>query len=173
MEAIRIERVRPADMDVLQAIGKQTFQETFAPHNSEQNMVRYLDESFTAQRLAAEIGNEASEFYFALLGDRVIGYMKLNSGASQTEMQESDGIEIERIYVLKEYHGKQVGQLLFEWAMEIARDRRFGYVWLGVWEHNKRAIRFYEKNGFVPFDKHVFRLGEDVQTDIMMKKDLR
>jgi ribosomal protein S18 acetylase RimI-like enzyme len=159
-------------MDVLLAIGKQTFQETFAPHNSEQNMIQYLNESFTAQRLAAEIGNEGSEFYFALLGDRVVGYMKLNSGASQTEIKESNGIEIERIYVLKEYHGKQVGQLLFEWAMEIACDRKFDYVWLGVWEYNKRAIRFYEKNGFVPFDTHVFRLGEDVQTDIMMKKEL-
>ena len=160
-------------MDVLQAIGKQTFQETFGPHNTEENMIRYVGESFSAQRLAAEVGDPGSEFYFAILNGQVIGYMKLNSGASQTEIQGSDGIEIERIYVLKEYHGKQVGQLLFEWAMDIAGDRQHDYVWLGVWEHNLRAIRFYEKNGFAPFDKHVFRLGEDVQTDIMMKKSLR
>lgn len=172
METITIERVKPADIDTLQAISKQTFVETFAPHNSEQNMIRYLNESFSRQRLAAEISNESSEFYFARSGNGVVGYLKLNSGASQTEIREHHGIEIERIYVVQEYHGKRVGQLLYEWALQIARDGKFRYVWLGVWEHNKRAIRFYEKNGFVPFDKHVFRLGDDIQTDIMMKKDL-
>ena len=173
MEHISIEKVTPADISHLQTIGKQTFVQTFAPHNSEQNMTQYLNESFSSQKLSDEISQDDSGFYFAKTGNEVIGYLKINTGHSQTEIQASNALEIERIYVLQEYHGKKVGQLLYEWALQIARNRKADYVWLGVWEHNTKAIRFYEKNGFVPFSKHVFRLGEDEQTDIMMKKNLQ
>jgi ribosomal protein S18 acetylase RimI-like enzyme len=102
----------------------------------------------------------------------VIGYLKLNFGQSQTELQDNRALEIERIYVLKEFHGKSVGQLLYAKASQIARQKRADYVWLGVWEENPRAISFYKKNGFIEFDKHVFLLGKDEQTDIMMKLKL-
>jgi ribosomal protein S18 acetylase RimI-like enzyme len=173
MEPINIEKVTPADINPLQTIGKQTFLQTFAPHNSEQNMIQYLNDNFSAQKLSAEISQDDSEFYFAKTGNQVIGYLKINTGKSQTEIQASNALEIERIYVLQEYHGKKVGQLLYEWAIQIASNRKYDYVWLGVWEYNAKAIRFYEKNGFVPFSKHVFRLGDDEQTDIMMKKNLQ
>ena len=62
--------------------------------------------------------------------------------------------------------------MLYEKAMQVAEDKKVDYVWLGVWEENPRAIRFYQKNGFVEFDKHIFRLGDDEQTDIMMKRFL-
>jgi len=74
--------------------------------------------------------------------------------------------------VLKEYQGKKVGQLLFDKAIGIALQKNFDYVWLGVWEKNLRAIKFYLRNGFVEFDKHVFKLGNDEQTDTMMKLKL-
>jgi ribosomal protein S18 acetylase RimI-like enzyme len=102
----------------------------------------------------------------------VIGYLKLNKGGSQTELKDNDALEIERIYVLKEFHGKKVGQMLFEKAIQIAKEQNAEFVWLGVWEENKRAIQFYTKNGFVEFDQHVFVLGDEPQTDIMMKLQL-
>ncbi|MBP7822091.1 MAG: GNAT family N-acetyltransferase, partial [Saprospiraceae bacterium] len=102
----------------------------------------------------------------------VIGYLKLNFGSSQTELQDEKALEIERIYVSKEYHGKSVGQLLYDMAIQIAKQKNADYVWLGVWEENPRAINFYKKNGFVAFDKHIFKLGDDEQTDIMMKLKL-
>jgi RimJ/RimL family protein N-acetyltransferase len=83
-----------------------------------------------------------------------------------------NAVEIERIYVLQAYHGKKVGQLLYEKAMEVSVEVNAGYVWLGVWEENQRAISFYKKNGFIEFDKHIFKLGDDEQTDVMMKKKL-
>ena len=79
-------------------------------------------------------------------------------------------MEIERIYVLKKYHGQKVGQKLFDTAMSTAKREKKKYVWLGVWENNQRAIRFYQKNGFVEFGTHTFILGTDKQTDLMMKK---
>ena len=173
MEKVSISRVTAADIDMLQTIGKQTFIETFAPHNSEENMTQYLEDGFSREKLIAEINTEGTTFYFAQLAGRIIGYLKINTGAAQTEIQDSNALEIERIYVVQEYHGRKVGQLLYEWAVQIACERKFDYVWLGVWEHNTKAIRFYEKNGFVPFNKHIFILGDDEQTDIMMKKRLK
>lgn len=169
MDNISITKIDVTNIEQLQLIGRQTFFETFAAANTEQNMQKYLAEEFTAEKLTNELKNPGSEFYFAKLDNQVIGYLKVNFGQSQTELQDDKAVEIERIYVLKDFHGKQVGQLLYNKAIQIATKKNADYVWLGVWEENERAINFYKKNGFVEFDKHVFKLGNDEQTDIMMK----
>lgn len=173
MEELELTQVIVAELALLQKIGRETFSETFSEYNSVENMTNYLQEGFSAEKLTEELNNEHSSFYFARLGADVIGYLKVNFGGAQTELQDSKSLEIERIYVLRDYHGKRIGQILYEKAMELAEQHQVNYVWLGVWEENPRAIHFYQKNGFVAFDKHVFKLGEDEQTDIMMKKVLR
>ncbi|GIV44712.1 MAG: N-acetyltransferase [Bacteroidia bacterium] len=172
MSNIEIRKVTTNDLEELQKIGRMTFYETFASGNTEENMNKYLDEAFSFTKLTTELSDNNAEFYFATLDNKVIGYLKLNFGQSQTELQDNKAVEIERIYVLKEYHGKGVGQLLYDKAIKIARQKNAEYVWLGVWEENPRAINFYKKNGFVEFDKHIFKLGNDEQTDIMMKLKL-
>ena len=169
MENIQIVRVAPNEIEQLQKIGRQTFQETFSESNSEENMKTYLEEGFSSEKLITELNDKNSEFYFAKSDNEVIGYLKLNFGESQTELKDNKALEIERIYVSKEFHGKNIGQLLYNKAIEIAKNKKVDYVWLGVWEENLRAISFYKKNGFVAFDKHIFKLGDDEQTDIMMK----
>ena len=104
--------------------------------------------------------------------NNIIGYLKLNIGQSQTEIKNDNALEIERIYVLKEFHGQNIGQQLFEKALERAHAQKVDFIWLGVWEENKRAIQFYTKNGFIAFDKHIFKLGDEEQSDIMMKLKL-
>ena len=172
MENINIKKVTLNDIDQLQIIGRQTFSETFSAGNTEENMKKYLAEDFSIEKLTTQLNNKSSEFYIATLDNNTIGYLKLNFGKSQTELKDDKALEIERIYVLKEYHGKNVRQLLYDKAMQIAKQTNTDYVWLGVWEQNPRAINFYKKNGFVEFDKHIFKLGEDEQTDIMMKLQL-
>lgn len=169
MEKLVIKRVLLDDIDSLQRISKQTFSETFSALNTEENMKKYLEDGLSIEKLTAELIDANSEFYFALLNSNIIGYLKLNFGESQTELKDNKALEIERIYVLKEFHGDNVGQLLYEKAMQVAKQNNANYVWLGVWEKNPRAINFYKKNGFVEFDKHIFKLGDDEQTDIMMK----
>ena len=136
-------------------------------------MAKYLEEAYAHEKLKAELSDPNSVFYFAMMGQDVIGYLKLNFGASQTELNHNDALEIERIYVAKAFHGKKVGQLLFDTAIQVAKEQHLAYIWLGVWENNKRAIQFYTKNGFIEFDQHVFVLGDEAQTDIMMKLQLR
>lgn len=172
MENIGIEKLTISDLDELQKIGRQTFYETFSESNTEENMKNYLESGFSVDKIKTELSDENADFYFAKIDKKIIGYLKLNFGQSQTELKDDKALEIERIYVLKEFHGKKVGQILYDKAIEIAKNKNADYVWLGVWEENPRAINFYKKNGFVEFDKHIFKLGNDEQTDIMMKLKL-
>lgn len=172
MDAITIIPVSVDDVEKLQAISRVTFSQTFSAHNSAEDMAVYLNNSFAVNKLTAEIKNPNSEFYFAQDGETVVGYLKVNTGDAQTEKKDVNAFEIERIYVDEAYLGKKIGQLLFNKAIDLANSKKTAYVWLGVWEENHRALAFYKKNGFVPFDKHIFKLGNDEQTDIMMKLEL-
>lgn len=172
MEKIEITQIELAEIEQLQLISKQTFFETFAAENTKENMQKYLEEGFTFDKLNAELSNPYTQFYFAKIDNNLIGYLKINFGEAQTELKDNNALEIERIYVLKEFHGKKVGQILYDKAIAIAKQKNLKYVWLGVWEKNLRAINFYKKNGFIEFDKHIFKLGNDKQTDIMMKLTL-
>ena len=169
MDEVFIKKVTIGDVEALQSISTQTFRETFQEVNTEEDMQIYLDGAFNYDKLKEEINNAHSAFYFATDTMNVLGYLKINLDQAQTEKKGNNAVEIERIYVLKTYQGKQVGQLLFKQALQLARERNADYLWLGVWEENTKAINFYKKNGLVPFDKHIFRLGNDEQTDIMMK----
>jgi ribosomal protein S18 acetylase RimI-like enzyme len=169
MALFNIEKVNENEVEQLQSISRQTFAETFSDSNSKENMDKYLNENLSIQKLSEELNNENSHFFFIKDGERNIGYLKLNMGPSQTEMKDETALEIERIYVIQEYQGKKVGQQLYEKAIQVAKEKKAQYVWLGVWEENHKAIQFYNKNGFEVFDKHVFVLGDEKQTDLMMR----
>ena len=169
---MQIIKLNITDLENLQKISITTFRETFEEVNSEEDMQKYLDENLSLERLKNELENLDSEFYFIENENKNLGYLKLNFGNAQTEKVEENYFEIERIYVLKAFLGQKIGQILFDKAIEIGREKNLEYVWLGVWEENHRAIKFYEKNGFKIFGKHDFVLGKDVQTDLLMKLKL-
>ena len=169
---MRITSLTVSDVSILRGIARDTFIETFSEANKAEDMERYLTENFSEEQLARELSNPDSFFYVAEVNGHVVDYLKLNTAHAQTEPQAADALEIERIYVLSNYHGGGVGQALYHHAMSVAEDRKASYVWLGVWEHNHRALRFYEKNGFIAFGTHIFQLGNDQQTDILMKKSV-
>ena len=171
-QTVVVSETSQQDLKALQHIARETFFETFAASNTEADMKKYLEENFSDAKMRAELSNPGSVFCLAWDNEIPVGYLKVNSGQAQTELMGGAALEIERIYVKGAYHGKKVGQLLYEKALEIAQIKEITYLWLGVWEKNPKAIRFYEKNGFVAFDKHIFKLGQDEQTDIMMKKVL-
>ena len=166
---MKIRKINIDDLETLRNLSIQTFKETFEEVNTEEDMQKYLDENLSIEKLKTELENPNSEFYFAENNDEILGYLKLNFKDAQTEKLKENHFEIERIYVLKAFLGQKIGQILFDKAIEIGREKNLEYVWLGVWEENHRAIRFYGKNGFEIFGKHDFVLGEDVQTDLLMK----
>lgn len=172
MNNTSIRKVNPDELEELQQISRETFFQTFAAVNSEENMRRYLEENLSLERLGSELQNEHSEFYFALNTGRITGYLKINYGDAQTEQYDPRAMEIERIYVLSEFYGKETGRILLEKALERAGELHAPFIWLGVWEKNYRALRFYRKHGFTQFGTHPFRLGNEDQTDLVMRLPL-
>ena len=170
---MEIRKVSIQDIENLKEIAKRTFIETYSSSNSEENITDYLENKFSTEALETELNDKNSEFYFSEFHGKIIGYLKVNTGKSQSVIINKNALEIERIYVLKEFYGKKFGQNLYKKAIKLAKEKNAEFVWLSVWEENPRAIRFYEKNGFVPFDKHIFKLGNDEQSDIMMKLELK
>ncbi len=168
---IKIVEVQLEDAKKLLEIARQTFYDAFGPPtNTEDNIQSYLKEKFTIEQINKELRHPNSQFFFALLQNEIVGYIKLNSKDAQTESVNGNALEIERIYVVTKYQGKKIGQILFNKSLEIAKEKDVDFIWLGVWDQNLGAIRFYKRHGFNIFDKHQFTLGTDIQTDVMMKR---
>lgn len=165
----KIKKVKFEDINELVDISQQTFIETFGAFNTPENMKLYLTNDMSAGSLKAELEKDNSEFYFLIYNHSVTGYMKINYNTSQKELEEFRVIELERIYLLNQYQSIGLGKLLLEKAIAIAHKSNCEYLWLAVWEHNKKAIEFYQRNGFESFSKKKFILGKDVQGDICMK----
>jgi ribosomal protein S18 acetylase RimI-like enzyme len=173
MSQIEIRKAVLSDLESLQIIGTQTFTETFSAVNTPENLANYITQSFNKEQVSKELCNPESSFYLATLDTKIIGYLKINFGAAQTELMPYQALEIHRIYVLQENQGQKVGQIFLDHVLEIALQNEMDYIWLGVWEENYTALRFYAKNGFVAFDKHIFTLGDDVQTDLLLKLQIK
>lgn len=170
---IIISKVEEVDLYSLQDISKTTFVEAFSWYNSEENMRSYLENKLSYENLLSEWKNPNSKFYLLQVDNNIVGYLKLNLGEAQQELRNENGLEIERIYVLKSEYGKGLGQALLDYAFQIAKNEKLDLVWLGVWDKNDRARRFYEKNGFIEFGEHDFILGDDIQRDILLKKPIQ
>lgn len=163
----------PDDLSSLRYLAIKTYQETFAKDNTPDDIAAYLADAFAPKKMAGEIADAASTFYLAMENGEAVGYLKLNEAAAQTELRDGASLEIERIYVLREFHGTGCGGRLLEKAIACAEERGKEYAWLGVWERNERALRFYGKHGFRRFGEHIFQLGADKQLDYLLRRDLR
>jgi ribosomal protein S18 acetylase RimI-like enzyme len=172
MDPFQIKEATPEDAQELEAISRKIFYDSFHDQNTEENILAYMDHAYHPDKLMEELHDPNVEYYFLCDHDRKIGYLKLNYADSQSDIGDPDSLEIERIYVDQAYQCKGLGAVLLEKAKTRAKEKRLRYVWLGVWEKNPRAIRFYERHGFMQFGSHQFIMGDEVQTDILMKKDL-
>lgn len=158
------------DVAAIQQIGRQTYFETFKPYNTEENMNDYLDRAFADAKIRQEFENPQSEFYVVETDGVVAAYLKINQLDAQTEPMDSDHLEIERIYVLQEFQKLGLGKLLYDKALERAKELGKSKIWLGVWEHNNNALAFYNKIGFDRIGQHSFFMGDDEQIDHILVK---
>lgn len=169
MNTIRIRKATLSDIVIIQEISISTFIETFSAANTPENMEIYIQEHFNTTQVASEINNPESMFYLATLDTNTLGYLKLNFGNAQTDTVNPQAMEIQRLYVLKAFQGKKIGQLFLNHAVKIGQQAGVESIWLGAWEENHNAIEFYSKNDFIEFDKYSFTLGNEVQTDLLME----
>ncbi len=167
---ITIKYATTADAENIALLSRKTFYDTFAEFNTKEDMDKFMNESFSMEALVKEISMPEHVFLAAFMNDELVGYAKLTASANPPELGDTEAIEIGRIYADQKTIGRGVGKALMEKCLSLAREKNKQCVWLGVWEHNQRAISFYTKFGFEKFGEHDFILGNDVQTDWLMKK---
>jgi ribosomal protein S18 acetylase RimI-like enzyme len=168
---ITIEPVKIEELEPLVNISRQTFYQTFFQQNSKEDMELFVENALGANALKAELLADYNFFFFAKIGNEIVGYLKLSTQGLAGSG--SDGVlEISRIYVVQEKLGSGVGKALLQFALSFAEQNKKNSLILGVWEKNERAIKFYRSYGFEKFDEHIFMLGNDAQTDWLMKKEV-
>lgn len=161
-----------SDLNALVQISNKTFVDAFEKDNNPTDFKEYVDIAFEESNLLNQLKNKDSSFYFVFKKEQCVGYMKLNVSEAQTEILSDDTIELERIYVIQEFQGQRIGELMLNEALQVARAQNKKYLWLGVWEKNLSAIRFYKKKGFTKFNTHPYYIGKDKQTDWLMRFNL-
>jgi ribosomal protein S18 acetylase RimI-like enzyme len=172
-EGIVIRTAANDDAALLAKLSATTFRCTFAQDNTPEDMEAYLTENFSLEKLGQELADPVATFFIAEVSGKPLGYAKLHAGAPEESVTGPRPIELVRLYVLPEGIGQGIGARLMTQCIETAASRGFETLWLGVWEHNPRAIGFYRKWGFEEVGSHVFQLGSDAQTDLILQKSLR
>lgn len=169
---IDIRNATAADAELIASMSRRTFYDSFAADNTKENMDKFMQEKFSMELLMAEVGAPGNIFLLAYEGNQPAGYARLRENNNPPELGSLRTIEIARIYSEKEMIGKGVGSALMKRSLELAKQLGKQCVWLGVWEFNQRAIDFYTRWGFSKFSDHEFIVGDDVQTDWLMKIDI-
>ena len=167
-----IRTATPADAEPLAALAERTFRDTFADDNSPDDVDMYIRSSFALDRVRAELADDVNTFLLAFMDgeEHPDGYAKLRTGTAEPSVSGPDPVELQRLYVDRNAIGRGVGAALMRASLEAARSARHRTLWLGVWERNARAIAFYERWHFERVGYHVFRLGSDGQTDLIMAR---
>lgn len=161
-----------ADAPRLRELSETTFRDTYTEYNTPENMEKHVATNFAIEQIEKELQDPANQYVVSEDGNNLTAFGKLVRNHAAKGLAKENAIEIERIYVRKAFHGKQLGRKLIDFCTHWAKENGFNVIWLGVWEHNQNAIRFYEKMGYVRFGEHSFVLGDDNQTDYLMKKNI-
>jgi diamine N-acetyltransferase len=172
VKAPLIRRAVASDAALLAELGKHTFQETFAEDNRPDDMAAYVNVAFTEQAQALELADENTLFFIAEIGAVPVGYAKLRTGDAPSCVRGDDPIELARLYITSQWFGLGVGDALMQACTDEARRQGRKTMWLGVWERNMRAQAFYRKWEFRVVGDHIFQLGADPQTDLVMERAL-
>ena len=174
MSSIEIRQAGVDDAKVLTDLAYTTFWDAFAHHpkNAPDDLHHYMRQAFNIDQITAELGDDKSIFLIAELDGEPAGYAKIIIDALEPGISAEQPVELNRLYSHQQFLGKGIGQALMDACLSRAKQDNRDVMWLGVWEYNPRAQRFYEKNGFRVVGSHVFQLGGDAQTDLLMQKEI-
>ena len=174
MNSLTIRQANIEDAKLLTDLAYTTFWDAFAHHpkNAPDDLNHYMRQAFNQEQIAAELSDEKNIFLIAELGGEAAGYSKIILDNIEPGIVAERPVELSRLYAHQKHLGQGVGQTLMDACFDRGRAEECDVMWLGVWEYNPRAQRFYEKNGFRVVGSHVFLLGKDPQTDLLMQRSL-
>jgi diamine N-acetyltransferase len=169
---IIIRKGKIEDANLLSELATESFYQTYSSFNTAENMRSHVGVYFNKTQMKKELNEENNPVFIAFANEQIAGYIRLRTTENVEELKNKKNIEIERIYVLQKFQQLKIGWKLISKAIEIAKQKGFEILWLGVWKQNEKAINFYKKVGFQIFGEHPFMLGNDAQTDFLMKLKL-
>jgi diamine N-acetyltransferase len=170
---ILVKKALPEDFEIITKVGHDTFYETWREYNTPEDMATYLKKAFDPKAILNDLTDPTNTFLTASINGNVIGYAKMRRDRTYDEFKNDPAIEIERVYVFKEFQSKKVGKMLMDECLKIALKEKFVWIWLGVNIDNHKAINFYKAYGFTIFGEKGFQLGDAVDTDYLMKKQVK
>jgi ribosomal protein S18 acetylase RimI-like enzyme len=174
MSEILIRQATVDDAKLLTDLAYTTFWDAFAHHpkNAPDDLNHYMRQAFNQEQIAGELKDGKNIFLIGEMDGEPAGYSKIIIDNIEPGIRSERPVELSRLYSHQKHIGQGVGQALMDACFERARAEGRDVMWLGVWEYNPRAQRFYERNGFRVVGSHVFQLGKDAQTDLLMQKEL-
>ncbi len=168
-----IRKAKQSDALSLAGLAERTFRDTFEAANTTEDMLLHCESHYSEVIQLREVLDPAIEPLVCDHGGNLIGFAQLRRGQPPGCIKAERPVEIQRLYVSKEWHGKGVAQDLMAASIVMAEEANADHVWLGVWERNPRAIAVYRKLGFSEVGDHVFVRGTDPQRDIIRTRELR
>lgn len=171
-DRVKICQATGADAKLIVVLGTVTFYEAYFEQDDPHDLANYIAESFAPERIRAELEDENASFFIIYLDEKAVGYAKLRTGSKVDCIKSENSIELQRIYTIERVYGTGIGALLLEHCLETAGQRGFETLWLGVWEENRRAQKFYAKHGFKRVGELTFPYGESVGTNFVLEKIL-
>lgn len=171
---INITRATLKDAELISHLSKITFEDTFTGTCTDEDLQGFVENAFSNAIILNELQDEEDFYFIAWYNNVAAGYMRLKEDYTEyPAIKKYKALELKRIYVLKEYQSKKIGAALMGYALQLAAERNYDVLWLGVWEHNYKAQSFYKKWGFTDTgDSHPFPIGNTPQTDNWMIKFL-
>lgn len=171
---LKIRQASPEDAKSLTDLAYTTFWDAFADHpkNAPDDLNYYMRQAFNLEQITIELADPKSIFLIAEIEGEAAGYAKIVLDNIEPGITAERPVELSRLYSQQKFLGQGVGQTLMDACFDRARQEGRDVMWLGVWEYNPRAQRFYEKNGFRVVGSHVFQLGSDAQTDLLMQREI-
>jgi ribosomal protein S18 acetylase RimI-like enzyme len=169
---IRIRKAKIEEVSAVRELAIEVYTDTFADQNTEANLQAFFNESYNIEKFKAEFHEPDSALYVALDDLKIIGFLRLRFSTEVEQQLGTNNVELHRLYIHRSYHGGSASRLLMDQALAYAKEKNVEWIWLGVWEKNFRAQKFYSKWGFERFGEHIFQMGDDPQTDWLMKRKL-
>lgn len=168
-----LRRAVAGDAPSLAVLAERTFRDAFGARNSPEDMDVHCARHFGPDMQAREIADPGIVTTLAISAGQIIGFSQMMPSRLHADVVAKRPAELNRLYVAAAWQRKGVGQALMNDAIRVAKSAGADWLWLGVWEHNPKAIAFYRKAGFDDVGSHSFMLGSDQQRDVVMSMRLR
>lgn len=169
---IKIRKAKIEEVAAVRELAIEVYTDTFAEHNTKENMEAFFNDTYTLEKFQNEFHEPNSALYVAVDDLKIVGFLRLRLSDEVNKYLGTNHIELHRLYVHRDYHGSAVARMFMDESLKYAKAKKYEWMWLGVWEKNFRAQKFYAKWGFDRFSEHVFQMGDDPQTDWLLKKKL-